>query len=74
MYVIMDCEFFEESYYFSQLSSQGENQVEDLSWLKYPDRIDPKEQVGNTIDTTSESIVFPSSLQFTPVPEHLESP
>ena len=70
----MDCEFFEESYYFPQLSSQGENRVENLNWLTYPGRIDPKEQVGNTTDTGSESIVPSSDFQSTSVPEHLDSP
>ena len=70
----MDCEFFEESYNFSQLNSQRENRIEDLSQLTYPGRIDPKEQVSNNTDTASESIVLPSTLQFTPIPEHLESP
>ena len=69
----MDCEFFEDSYYFSQLRSPGENHSEDLSWLIFPSRIDPKEQVGYTTDTASEMIVHSSTPQFTPAPEHLDS-
>ena len=41
----MDCEFFEESYYFSQFGPQGESVGNDLSWLTYPIRMDPPEQV-----------------------------
>lgn len=59
---------------FYQLSSQGENEIEDPSWLIYLGRIDPKEQVGNTTETTSKSIVLPLLPQFTLVPEHPESP
>ena len=61
----MDCEFFEESYYFSQLGPQGESVGDDLSWLTYPIRMDPPEQVGNTVDTTTDHIV--SSPQITPI-------
>ena len=31
MYTTMDCEFFEESYYFSKLGPQGESVSNDLS-------------------------------------------
>ena len=50
LYTTMDCEFFEDSYYFSQLSPPGESVGDDLSWLIYPIRMDPPEQVGNTAD------------------------
>ena len=64
----MDCDFFEQSYYYTQPSPQGETVNDDLSWLIYPVMIDqdPKEQVGETTDIVSEAIVSP--LQFIPVP------
>ena len=40
MYITMDCEFFEESYYFSQLGPQGESVGNDLNWPTYPVRMD----------------------------------
>lgn len=61
MYVTMDCEFFEETLYFTQLRFQGENQSEDLSCLTYSSRIDSKEQVGYTTDTASEATDLLSS-------------
>lgn len=60
----MDCEFFKESYYYSQPGPQGESVGHDLSWLTYPIRRDPPEQVGNTADTATDHIV--SSSQITP--------
>ena len=65
LYTTMDCEFFEGSYYFSQLGRKGESVGDDLSWLTYPARMDPLEQVGNTADTATDHIV--SSPQITPV-------
>lgn len=72
----MDCEFFKESYYFTQLSPQGESRSGDLSWLTCLGRIDPQEQVGNTADTTYDNIVLtsPQSPKPTPIPEHHDSP
>ncbi|XP_057518458.1 uncharacterized protein LOC130799377 [Amaranthus tricolor] len=51
----------------------GENRSEDPSWLISPSRIDPKEQVGYTTDTASETLER-LTLQFTPAPEHPDSP
>ena len=70
MYIAMDCDFFEQSYSYTQPSPQGETVSDDLSWLIYPAMIehDPKEQVGETIDVDFEVIV--SHLQFTPVPSN----
>src|SRR5688572_17116711 len=33
MYTTMDCDFFEDSFYYTQHSSQGESGSDDLSWL-----------------------------------------
>ena len=61
MYTTMDCDFFEQSYYYTQPRPQGENTSDDLSWLLYPVTIDqePKEQVGETTDVVTENIVSP---------------
>ena len=71
LYTTMDCDFFEQSYYYTQPRSQGESVSEDLSWLIHPlvDSRDPKEQVGNTADIASENTVS-SSPHATPAPEH----
>ena len=63
----MDCDFFEQSYYYSQPRPQGENvSSEDLSWLTHPIVIDPdpKEQVGKTTDVVTENIVSPTFDSF----------
>ena len=40
LYTTMDCDFFESSYYYPQLSPQGETMSGDeLSWLTYPTAI-----------------------------------
>ena len=53
----MDCHFFESSYYYPQLSPQGETVSDnDLNWLTHPTTInpdliidhDPTEQVGTS--------------------------
>ena len=46
----MNCEFFDQSYYYQQPSPQGEIVSEDFRWLTHPIVIDmdPKEQVGET--------------------------
>ena len=69
LYTSMDCDFFEQSYYYSQPRPQGENvSNEDLRWLTHPLVIDPdpKEQVGKIADVVTESIVSPP-LDFSPV-------
>ena len=52
IYTTMDCDFFEHSYFYSQLRPQGETVCDDLSWLTYSvtDDLNPKEQVGNPTD------------------------
>ena len=61
MYTTMDCEFFEQTYYYPQPNPQGETCSDDLSWLIYPVVIDqdPKEQVGKTIDVVAEGTISP---------------
>ena len=56
-----ECDFFEESYYYTQYGLQEETLSDDLSWLIYPVVIypDPKEQVGETTDVGSEVIISP---------------
>uniref|UniRef100_A0A803KSV8 Reverse transcriptase Ty1/copia-type domain-containing protein n=1 Tax=Chenopodium quinoa TaxID=63459 RepID=A0A803KSV8_CHEQI len=58
VHTTLDCEFFEQTYYYTQLSPQGENLSDDLSWLTYPEMVDPDPttQVGNTIDAASEAV------------------
>ena len=58
---MMDYDFFEGAYYYSQHSPQGETISDDLSWLIYPIVIDldPKEQVGNPVDVAIEAMIFP---------------
>ena len=70
MYTTMDCDFFEQSYYYPQPGPQGERVSDDLSWLIYPvvKDLNPKEQVGETIEVVTEDIVSP--LLTTPVLEH----
>ena len=62
----MDCDLFESSYYYPQLSPQGKTvSGDDLSWLIYPTIInldpiidhDPTEQVGNPTVVVTEDIV-----------------
>ena len=64
----MDCDFFEQSYYYTQPGPQGETVSDDLSWLIHPLMIDPdpKEQIGETTDVVSKVVVSP--LQSAPVP------
>ena len=71
LYTTMDCDFFEQSYYYTQPRSQGESVSEDLSWLIHPlaDSRDSKEQVGTTTDIATNIVTEPSP-QTTPVPEH----
>ena len=73
LYTTMDRDFFESSYYYPQLSPQGETMSgDDLSWLTYSITInldpviyhDPTEQVGNLTAVATEDIVHPP-LQFT---------
>ena len=70
MYTTMNCDFFEQSYYYTQAGPQGDTVSDDLSWLIHPIMIDsdPKEHVGETTDVASEVIVSP--LQSTPVPSN----
>ena len=58
----MDCDFFENSYFYPQLRPQGEIICDDLIWLIHPITIDldPKEQVGYPTDIATEDIVLPS--------------
>ena len=67
MYTTMDCDFFEQSYYYPQPSPQGERVSDDLSWLICPVVInpEPKEQVNEITNVVPEDIVTP--LQSTPV-------
>uniref|UniRef100_A0A803NB30 Reverse transcriptase Ty1/copia-type domain-containing protein n=1 Tax=Chenopodium quinoa TaxID=63459 RepID=A0A803NB30_CHEQI len=69
VYTTLDCEFFEQTYYYTQLGPQGENLSGDLSWLTYPKMVDPDPttQVGNTTDATPEAVV-PLPLQSPPDP------
>ena len=71
----MDCDFFESSYYYPQLSPQGETMSgDDLSQLVYPIAINPNpiidhdstKQVGNPIAVATEYIIH-SLPQTTPV-------
>ena len=75
----MDCDFFESSYYYPQLSPQVETvNGDDLSWLTYPTTYltainlnpiidhDPTEQVGNPTAVAIEDIVHPPP-QTTPI-------
>jgi hypothetical protein len=76
MYITMDCDFFEQTYYYTQPRSQGEisHTSEDLSWLIYPlatSGRDPQEQVSVTADPVPETVVSPPPLS-THVPEHPE--
>ena len=64
----MDCDFFEQSYYYTHPGPQGERKSEDLSWLIYQvviDLLDPKKKVGKTTDVVPKVIVSP--LQSDPV-------
>ena len=67
MYTTIDCDFFEQSYYYTQPRPKGETTNDDLSWLICPvvNDPEPKEQVGKTIDIVSEDMVSP--LQSTPI-------
>uniref|UniRef100_A0A803MX05 Retroviral polymerase SH3-like domain-containing protein n=1 Tax=Chenopodium quinoa TaxID=63459 RepID=A0A803MX05_CHEQI len=69
VYTTLDCEFFKQTYYYTQLGPQGENLSDDLSWLTYPKMVDPDPttQVGNTTDATPEAVV-PLPLQSPPDP------
>ena len=71
LYTTMDCDFFEQSFYYTQPLSQGESVSEDLSWLIYPQvhSRDAKEQVGTTTDIATDIVTNPSP-QTTLVPEH----
>ena len=76
VYTTLDYEFFEQSYYYTQLSPQGKNMSDDLSWLTYPEMVDPDPttQVGNTIDVAPEaadSLPLPSTPN--PPNEHLSN-
>lgn len=67
IYTTLDCEFFEQSYYYTQLSPQGESlsdDLDDLSWLTYPEVMnpDPTTQVSNTTDVAPEASVSPPSV------------
>lgn len=65
MYTTMDCEFFKQSYYYTNPGPYGEIIHDDLSWLINPVQInieapeDPKELVGETTKVISEDIVPP---------------
>uniref|UniRef100_A0A803LY61 Retroviral polymerase SH3-like domain-containing protein n=1 Tax=Chenopodium quinoa TaxID=63459 RepID=A0A803LY61_CHEQI len=63
LYTTMDCDFVETEYYYHHLRSQGEGLVEDLSWLTYPELVDPdpKEQVGKATEITDN--ILQSILQ-----------
>ena len=56
----MDCDFFEHSYFYSQLRPQGETTCDDLSWLTHSvtNDLNPEEQVGNPTDIATENIVL----------------
>lgn len=60
MYTTLDCDFFEDSNYYSQLSLQGETKSEDLSWLIHPFAIDHKEEVGKPTDVATDTLIPPS--------------
>lgn len=72
IYTTLDCEFFEQSYYYTQLSPQGESLSDDLSWLTYPEVMnpDPITQVGNTTDVAPETSVSPRLTTPVPSDEH----
>ena len=64
----MDSDFFEDSYYYPQVSPQGETVSDDnLSWLIHPTDInqdsiidhDPTKKVGNLTTVATEDIVIP---------------
>lgn len=67
----MDYDLFEDTFYHTQHSPQGESVNDDLSWLLHPIHLvvinmEPTQQVvGETTDVVSENIV--SSLQDSPV-------
>ena len=57
----MDCEFFEDIYYYTQLSPQGETVSDYLNWLTHPIvmDLDPKEEVGTpTVVGTEDMVLF----------------
>ena len=68
MYTTVECEFFEDTYYYEHLSSQGENTSQDLTWLSYPKTMSPgsPEQVGRTTESTSKSIIHhpPTTIRY----------
>ena len=73
MYTTMDCDFFKQSYYYTQPRPQGENTSDDLSWLLYPVVTDV------VTDVVTENIVSPlqtdlqiDSVQPTEHPEELQ--
>ena len=72
----MDCDFFEQTYYYTRPGPQGEiSSNDDLSWLIHPiliDSPDPKEQVGESTDVVSENIISPFPSSPVPPVEHLE--
>uniref|UniRef100_A0A803LQS3 Reverse transcriptase Ty1/copia-type domain-containing protein n=1 Tax=Chenopodium quinoa TaxID=63459 RepID=A0A803LQS3_CHEQI len=72
VYTTLDCEFFEQTYYYTPLSPQGENLSDDLSWLTYPEMVDPDPttQVGNTTDATPAVVSLPLRSPPNPPNEH----
>ena len=66
LYTTMNCEFFEHSYFYSQLRPQGETTCDELSWLTHSvtNDLNPKEQVGNPTDIATENIVLLSFQAF----------
>ena len=61
LYTTMDCDFFENSYLYSQPRPQGGDFLcDDLSWLtqSVTNDLNPKDQVGNPVDIATEDIVL----------------
>ena len=59
IYTTVDCDFFENEFYYDHLRCQGESEYENLSWLTsptsplVPNCLDPQEKVGNATETPS---------------------
>lgn len=68
IYTTIDCEFFEDTYYYTMHSPNREMVSNDLSWLTHPIVIDfdLKEQVDTPIVVATEEMVL-FSPQTTPI-------
>jgi hypothetical protein len=79
MYTTMDCDFFEDHFYYTQHSSQGKSGSDDLSWHlnsipPVVTNMGPKEKVSDTTDVVSDHIVSPLQCNLPPSDEHPSSP